>query len=434
MSYTTFIKNLKLARVLLFGALYNSAKNAEPVFAKYLILTIAGTLAFYVINDAIFVTDCDFARFISLLIHLAFLLVYTFLRDKKILLYSLWYVSSIVGVQLLLLILFKNDYANEVLWSVICLVVFLYMCIDDVKVFSVLIFALIGIDYYLGYITRPKNLTIDGVIHEVFLIIYIFLPYVIILKTTNKSRIHNKVRALNKVFNIFANESRTTLRTISSYTIAIKKYLPKLLNTYQIAEKHGLVKDIIYPVHIEILEESFSIIDEELKNLFLMLDMIIMQLTYDPDEKFHPCDAKDCLINAISFYNKNKHFKYLINVDTRENFSFIGNEVLFEHIFFNLFNNAFYQIRSVDKGEIKITLSVGKFRNYIFFTDTSTGINEEILPYIFNEFFSTYSNRIGLGLSYCRNIMKKFQGNIYCESKEGEYTTFKLEFPKIEDL
>lgn len=434
MSYNKFIKKLRLVRVLFFGALYNSAKNAEVVFAKYLMLNITGTVAFYVINDAILVTDCDFARLISLLIHLVFLLVYTFLREKKYTLYFLWYVAILSAVQLLLLILFRNDYANEVLWSVICLVVFLYMCIDDIKIFSILILGLITIDYFLGYIASPKNLTIDGVINEAFLIVYIFLPYVIILKTTNKSRTHNKVKALNKVFNIFANESRTTLRTISSYTIAIKKYLPKLLNTYQVAEKHGLVKDIIYPVHIEILEESFSIIDEELKNLFLMLDMIIMQLTYDPDEKFHPCDAKDCLINAISFYNKNKHFKYLINIDTRENFSFMGNEVLFEHIFFNLFNNAFYQIRSVDKGQIKIALSVGEFRNYIFFTDTSTGIKEEILPYIFNEFFSTYSNRIGLGLSYCRNIMKKFQGNIYCESKEGEYTTFKLEFPKIEDL
>ena len=37
----------------------------------------------------------------------------------------------------------------------------------------------------------------------------------------------------------------------------------------------------------------------------------------------------------------------------------------------------------------------------------------------------------GLGLAYCRRVMRAFGGEIECESVLGEYTQFTLRFPKV---
>jgi signal transduction histidine kinase len=64
-------------------------------------------------------------------------------------------------------------------------------------------------------------------------------------------------------------------------------------------------------------------------------------------------------------------------------------------------------------------------------TDTGSGIPQQALPHIFAPFFSTKrtSGGAGMGLTFCKRVMEAFGGSIRCESAEGEYTTFALEFP-----
>lgn len=69
-------------------------------------------------------------------------------------------------------------------------------------------------------------------------------------------------------------------------------------------------------------------------------------------------------------------------------------------------------------------------------TDTGKGIDEAILPQIFDPFFSTKERGdikgMGLGLSVMRGIVQQRGGFVTCESKVGKGTTFRVYFPEIE--
>jgi PAS domain S-box-containing protein len=67
-------------------------------------------------------------------------------------------------------------------------------------------------------------------------------------------------------------------------------------------------------------------------------------------------------------------------------------------------------------------------------SDTGQGIHPEILPHIFQPFFTTKKKRgTGLGLSVCERIIKAHGGTIRVESSLESGTTFFLEFPLMED-
>jgi two-component system, cell cycle sensor histidine kinase and response regulator CckA len=67
-------------------------------------------------------------------------------------------------------------------------------------------------------------------------------------------------------------------------------------------------------------------------------------------------------------------------------------------------------------------------------SDTGHGIPAEILPHIFEPFFSTKGEGrgSGLGLSSVYGIVRQYQGQIQCETRVGEGTTFTIFLPAAE--
>jgi len=82
--------------------------------------------------------------------------------------------------------------------------------------------------------------------------------------------------------------------------------------------------------------------------------------------------------------------------------------------------------------ETPISLAPGKYLK-ISFKDQGCGISEEIMPRIFDPYFSTKplgaKKGIGLGLSLCETIAKKHGGAITVESSPGAGATFQVYFP-----
>jgi len=66
------------------------------------------------------------------------------------------------------------------------------------------------------------------------------------------------------------------------------------------------------------------------------------------------------------------------------------------------------------------------------FTDNGDGMTNDIKEKVFDPFFTTnMQSGTGLGLNIVYNIAtQKLEGNIHCDSKKGEGTTFSVEFPK----
>ncbi len=69
---------------------------------------------------------------------------------------------------------------------------------------------------------------------------------------------------------------------------------------------------------------------------------------------------------------------------------------------------------------------------HISITDQGVGIKEEILPRIFDPYFTTRETGHGLGLAVVHSIIRKHKGKIMVKSKEGEFTTVDIFLPASE--
>lgn len=89
---------------------------------------------------------------------------------------------------------------------------------------------------------------------------------------------------------------------------------------------------------------------------------------------------------------------------------------------------------TLGKGDIA-KLKEGKYVK-VSIKDSGKGIPEEILPKIFDPYFTTKAmgaeRGLGLGLAVCYSIVKKHNGHIAVESKTGEGTTFHVYLPASE--
>lgn len=99
----------------------------------------------------------------------------------------------------------------------------------------------------------------------------------------------------------------------------------------------------------------------------------------------------------------------------------------------NLAQNAFHAMSK--GGTLKIT-GRHKYANVVVaFTDTGAGIAPDVLPHIFQPFFSERADGVqgtGLGLTICKAIATRYQGRIEVESRPGHGATFTLVFPRAE--
>ena len=110
-----------------------------------------------------------------------------------------------------------------------------------------------------------------------------------------------------------------------------------------------------------------------------------------------------------------------------------GNAGRLQQVFLNLFLNA--KDAMPGGGVLHVATQNGDFVS-VRVTDTGTGIAQEHIQRIYDPFFTTKNapkegqNRgTGLGLSVTYGIIQEHAGNIRVESRQGEGTTFTLDFP-----
>ena len=101
-------------------------------------------------------------------------------------------------------------------------------------------------------------------------------------------------------------------------------------------------------------------------------------------------------------------------------------------IFLNLILNAEQAIREVrDRGTLRIRLEKNPGSVLVIFQDDGPGIPDEVLPNIFDPFYTTKrpGRGTGLGLSICKAILREHGGEIEASSGPGGGAVFKVTLP-----
>jgi signal transduction histidine kinase len=98
-----------------------------------------------------------------------------------------------------------------------------------------------------------------------------------------------------------------------------------------------------------------------------------------------------------------------------------------EQIFTNLFLNAMDELSHGGRIELEIFEEDDKV--VVLVGDNGRGIPTDILPNIFEPFFSTKSRGTGMGLPVAHRIARIYEGTLLLERTSPEGTVFRLEFP-----
>ncbi|MCX7991198.1 MAG: ATP-binding protein [Proteobacteria bacterium] len=160
------------------------------------------------------------------------------------------------------------------------------------------------------------------------------------------------------------------------------------------------------------LVTNFLEYDKPLKLKIELIDIIsVIKDVID----FTKVKIKDLDINVSITSNKTK-----INM--------LGDKEKLSCCFLNLLLNSIESIKN--EGNIKIDVSEEKEKIIISFKDDGEGIDENLKEKIFEPYFSSKANGMGLGLAFTKKIIFEHNGNIYLNTNYKEGAEFIITFDK----
>ena len=235
--------------------------------------------------------------------------------------------------------------------------------------------------------------------------------------TANQRRVHMK-RTLTTV-GIMAHELRTPLATISLISEALHNIGPTL-------EPHAAAS----------LERCASRLGLLVRNMNHQIDTQIVNarmLRLSPLRE--PIDASQLLLRMVEHFPfRNVFERDAVEIRVHQNFVFRSSPALFVQVFENLLKNALKALAATDsplaRGDVVIEIATADGKGRLIFSDRGVGMAPALRHRIFEPFFSSDSHSgHGLGLAFCRRVVKSADGSIRVESKPGCGATFVIELP-----
>ena len=233
----------------------------------------------------------------------------------------------------------------------------------------------------------------------------------------------------------------TPIATIRTATDNLHTRVPTLIKIIgSLKGDNCTIKDSLNPKEWDYLARNAATI--AIKKAITMMDCFINTTLFELNcaqainhreisrKDLTKCSSRRVLENTLEAFT----FPNTINVirDIAYDFYFMGNPILMIKIMFNILHNAVEQIQLHGHGSITITTGLANNYNIITIRDTGGGAPPEIMDKIFEGYFSTKEAGTGVGLAFCKKIMKIFGGDIICESQVGAWMKFSLSFPKID--
>ena len=189
--------------------------------------------------------------------------------------------------------------------------------------------------------------------------------------------------------------------------------------------------------HNKTLLEDFLPMTEESLEGALRIKRIVSDLrTFSRQSETEKVltDINHILDSTLSIVWNEIKYKISLSKDFQATSEIFTDPTQLSQVFLNILLNASQAIDAsesiAEKGTIHLTTYEDEKYLYVKIKDNGCGIPKEVLPKIFDPFFSTKKKGSGLGLSVSYNIIKQHHGDIKVDSAPGEGTTFTILLPK----
>lgn len=258
-------------------------------------------------------------------------------------------------------------------------------------------------------------------------------------KQEEQQLLAEKRSSIFKVASNIAHELRTPLAGIYATVSGIQDDFAELVRAYP---ADGNAIDGLSSERQQALLRAFQNIERQVRHSQAMISILLENIR-DPkalNATVIP-SMQSCLEEALDTYPFFKQQRSLVQVDVVNDFAFSGNANAMLNVFHNLLKNALYALQASGKpgAGIGIRLDSLPHNNEVRFRDEGTGIPADVLPFIFDDFYSSkgqvparlqFGN--GIGLAYCKQALNSWSADIECQSVPGEFTEFTMRFPALE--
>lgn len=241
---------------------------------------------------------------------------------------------------------------------------------------------------------------------------------------------------------------RVVLEAQSQHQALVREVEKKLMDSERLASLGRLAAGMAHEINnpLEGMSNYLSLLKDDLRSgttgeavdtverlregLDRAAGIIRQVLTYsDPGTAPQvPVDANEILGEAVVFVQTNPAFRHLtFSVQTAQGqLRVLGNRTTLAQLFLNLLINA-CQLQPA-AGQVEVTSVVDGAWVVISVSDRGPGIPTDVLPHIFEPFYSTRGST-GLGLSVCHGIVLQHGGQIGAENRVGGGASFQVRLP-----
>jgi two-component system sensor histidine kinase DctS len=109
----------------------------------------------------------------------------------------------------------------------------------------------------------------------------------------------------------------------------------------------------------------------------------------------------------------------------------VGDPVLLQQVVLNLLRNAMDAMAATPPGarEIRVSTAAGPDGVTVRIADRGAGIPEDVRAHLFQPFFTTKPEGMGMGLNICRSILELHRGRVWADPNVGGGTVFSFSVP-----
>ena len=191
--------------------------------------------------------------------------------------------------------------------------------------------------------------------------------------------------------------SHDSIRILSLMAQNVKSFKKKIVShNYQEQDLIDLFDEV---------EENLNIVYEDMQ--------MIQPLFKIQRQSIKNVSLKECIAKVIRYFRNDIDGKIATNLDIiGDDLVIKTNAGLILQILINLIDNAIYWLGKSGNPDKKIYFAISPISRTLIVGDNGNGIREDVIPLVFNEFFSMKSNGRGLGLYIVRELLSRINAQI----------------------
>ena len=109
----------------------------------------------------------------------------------------------------------------------------------------------------------------------------------------------------------------------------------------------------------------------------------------------------------------------------------LGDRVQLQQVMLNLLMNAFEALENVAIKRVILRTDADDSTVRVSVIDHGVGLTDEQLPRMFEPFYTTKADGMGLGLAICQTIMNAHDGTVAVQRNVERGTTFSFSLPSL---